>query len=65
MDSLQMVEVEHSHQEDPEVVEFNHLFMMMLLQDLTHIKVLVSQVDLVVVLVKKLVHLVVHRHKIR
>ena len=65
MDSLQMVEVEHSHQEEAEVVELNHLFMMMLLQDLTHIKVLVSQADLVVELVKKMVQVVVHQHKIR
>ena len=64
-DTLQMVEVEHSHQEEVEPLELNHLNIKMLLRDLMLLMVLDYLVDLVVEPVKKLVPLVVHRHKIR
>jgi hypothetical protein len=65
MDTLLMVAVVHSHQEEVELVIPNHLFIKMLLQDLTHIKVVDYLVDLVVEPVKKMLPLVVHRHRIR
>ena len=65
MDLLRMVEVVHSLGEDKEATHLNHLLMIMLLQDLAHIKVLVSQVDLAVALVMNQENLVVHQHRIR